>query len=232
MNLVQGRTMRGPANFHQQPGVFLVDADASVRQATARLISAAGWQPRAMSSAEEFLASPRELRKCCLLLDLHLPGLSGLELQRRVADRPEMPVVFMSKRADIRSTVHAMRAGAFEFLTKSCAKDELRGVIEQALTVSQNTLQAMSEHRALCVRRDSLSEREREVMNRVVTGRLNKQIGGDLGISEITVKAHRGNVMRKMSAGSLAELVNMAAALSAAAWAKPKSNRIADARLM
>jgi FixJ family two-component response regulator len=165
------------------------------------------------ASAEEFLAGPRLMRPNCLLLELRLPGASGLELQRRVFERTEMPIIFMSREADVRATVQAMKAGAFEFLPKPLAGDVLSNAIAHALERSHATLRQSVAIQALEERYESLSRREREVMSLVVSGRLNKQVGGELGISEITVNAHRGMMMRKMQAGSFAELVSMAASL-------------------
>jgi FixJ family two-component response regulator len=193
--------------------VFVVDSDASVRESLEWLIRSAGWQPRMAASAEEFLACPRTPAPCCLLVELRLPGLSGLDLQRLVFDRTEMPVIFLSGHVDISATVQAMKAGAFEFLTKPFVGDVLLHAIRHAIERSRAALRQLGEVRAIHERYESLSRREREVMERVVCGRLNKQVGGELGISEITVKAHRGKLMRKMHARSLAELVNLAASL-------------------
>jgi FixJ family two-component response regulator len=146
-------------------------------------------------------------------VELNLPGSSGLELQKHVLDRIEMPIIFMTARSDVRATVQAMKAGAFDFLTKPFLRDALVRAIWPAIERSRAELRHLARTRALQERYDSLSRREREVMNLVVSGRLNKQVGADLGISEITVKAHRGKLMRKMCAGSFAELVNMAASL-------------------
>ena len=199
------------------PIVFIVDADAATRGALESTIRSAGWQPRTVSSAEEFLSVARPTTPSCLLAELTLPGLSGLELQQRIFDRTEMPVIFLSERPDVRATVLAMKAGAFEFLMKPVAKDVLLDTLELAIERSRSELRQLERTRALRHRYESLSRREREVMRLVVAGRLNKQVGGELGISEITVKAHRGKLMRKMQAKSLAELVNMAASLGRAA---------------
>jgi FixJ family two-component response regulator len=193
--------------------VNVVDSDVAVRESLEVLIRSAGWEPRSADSAEEFLARPRVLSPNCLLVELHLPGASGLDLQRFVLDRTEMPIIFMSREADVRATVQAMKAGAFEFLTKPLAIDLLLTSIRHALERSHGTLLRLAQIQALEERYESLSRREREVMSLVVSGRLNKQVGGDLGISEITVKAHRGKMMRKMQASSFAELVSMAASL-------------------
>ena len=155
----------------------------------------------------------------CLLVELNLPGVGGLELQRLVSDRAEMPIIFMSSRADVQATVQAMKAGAFDFLIKPFVGDVLLRAIRQAIERSRAEIRHLATMRALQDRYESLSRREREVMELVVSGRLNKQVGGELGISEITVKAHRGKLMRKMQAGSFAELVNMATSLGRTAAA-------------
>jgi FixJ family two-component response regulator len=213
MNLMDACSVRGASKAAQTPIVFVVDGDASVRASLEWMVRCAGLQPRMAASAEEFLAQPHLSVPSCLLVELQLPGLSGLDLQRRVLDRSEMPVIFMSARVDIPATVQAMKAGAFEFLTKPFAREPLLQVLRDAIAHSQAALHHLSQARALNDRYESLSRRERDVMKLVVCGRLNKQVGGELGISEITVKAHRGRLMRKMRASSLAELVNLAASL-------------------
>jgi FixJ family two-component response regulator len=213
MNLTHARSGRRLSQSFEIPAVFVVDSDATVRTALDELIRAAGFEPRMAASAEEFLAQPRALTPSCLLTELHLPGLTGLELQRRVFERTEMPILFMSGRPDVPATVQAMKAGAFEFLTKPLAKELLLNAIDSAIERSRAALRHAAQIHALQERYESLSRREREVMSLVVSGRLNKQVGGELGISEITVKAHRGKMMRKMQACSFAELVNMAASL-------------------
>ncbi len=202
---------------HGTPIVFVVDDDISVRESLELLIRCAGWQPETFASAQEFLARPRLLAPSCLVLDVGLPDLNGLELQKRVAaDRTDMPIIFITGYGDVPMTVQAMKAGAVEFLTKPFSDDVLLNAIRHAIERSQAALGQEAEIRALRDRYASLSRREREVMALVVSGRLNKQVGGELGISEITVKAHRGNVMRKMKADSLADLVNMASRLRVA----------------
>ena len=199
---------------HATPIVFVVDDDVSVRESLEALIRCAGWEPETFASAQEFLARPRVLAPSCLVLDVTLPGLNGLDLQKRVAvDRIDMPIIFITGYGDVPMTVQAMKAGAVEFLTKPFRDDVLLTAIRHALERSRTALAHEAEIRALRDCYASLSRREREVMALVVSGLLNKQVGFELGISEITVKAHRGKVMRKMKAGSLADLVNMAASL-------------------
>ena len=193
--------------------VFVVDDDVSVRESLELLIKSAGWQPETFVSAQDFLSRPNPTVPCCLVLDVTLPGLSGLELQKQLVDRTGMPVIFITGHGDVPMTVEAMKAGAVEFLTKPFKDDVLLNAICGAIERSRAALRLDAEMRALRNCYESLTPREREVMALVVSGLLNKQIGGDLGISEITVKAHRGQVMRKMKADSLPDLVGMAARL-------------------
>jgi len=192
------------------PVVFVVDDDVSVRESLELLIVSAGWQPEIFSSAEEFLARPRAPTPSCLVLDVNLPNLSGLDLQERIAaDRNDMPIIFITGVGNVPMSVKAMKAGAVEFLTKPFGDDVLLAAIRSAIDRSRTALGIEKEKRALQDRYASLTRRQRQVIALVVTGMLNKQIGGQIGISEITVKAHRGQVMRKMKAGSVADLVRM-----------------------
>jgi FixJ family two-component response regulator len=199
------------------PVVFVVDDDVSVRESLELLIQSAGWKPELFASAREFLAWPKAVGPSCLILDVNLPDLNGLELQKRIAnDRIETPIIFITGYGDVPMTVRAMKAGAVEFLTKPFGDDVLLGAITNAIERSQAALESEVEMRTLRNRYASLTHREQQVMGCVVSGKLNKQIGGMLGISEITVKAHRGQVMRKMKASSLADLVRMADGLQLA----------------
>ena len=193
--------------------VFVVDDDVSVRESLQLLISTIGWQLETFASAQEFLSRPRATVPCCLVLDVTLPGLNGLELQQRLAERTDMPIIFITGHGDVPMSVQAMKAGAVEFLTKPFKDDVLLDAIRGALERSRVALRLDSEMQALRKCYESLTPREREVMGLVVSGLLNKQVGGELGISEITVKAHRGQVMRKMKADSLPDLVTRAARL-------------------
>jgi FixJ family two-component response regulator len=195
------------------PIVFVVDDDVSVRESIEGLIRSEGYEVETFASAEAFLARPRVANPSCLVLDVTLPDLNGLDLQKRLADRSDMPIIFITGYGDVPMTVQAMKAGAAEFLTKPFSDEVLLAAIEQAIERSQAALHQEEDVRTLRDRYASLSRREQEVLALVVAGRLNKQIGFELGISEITVKAHRGRVMRKMEAASLADLVNMAAKL-------------------
>ena len=197
-----------------RPLVFVVDDDISVRESLELLIQVSGWRAETFASAREFLARPRASVPSCVILDLALPDGSGLDLQQRVAaDRPDMPIIFITGYGDVSQSVRAMKAGAIEFLTKPFREDVLISAIRQALERSRRTLELDAKMKALRESYQSLTPREREVMVLVVSGFLNKQVGGELGISEITVKAHRGQVMRKMKADSLPALVNMVAGL-------------------
>ena len=196
------------------PLVFIVDDDISVRESLEGLISTEGWQPVIFSSGKEFLAYPRVDAPSCLVLDLTLPDISGLDLQRRMtAGSFNMPIIFITGYGDIPTTVQAMKAGAVEFLTKPFSDEALLCAISHALASSRAASLLEQEFKALEEDYQSLTPRERDVMKLVVLGHLNKRVGFELGISEITVKAHRGQVMRKMKARSFAELVNMAGRL-------------------
>ena len=200
------------------PLVFVVDDDVSVRESLELLIQCAGWRSETFASAQEFLDRPRFLAPSCLVLDVTLPDLNGLELQERIAaDRSDLPIIFITGHGDVPMTVRAMKAGAVEVLTKPFGAEALLSAIGDAIERSHIALDREALRRALQERHASLSPREQEVMALVVSGRLNKQVGGELGISEITVKAHRGKVMRKMKADSLADLVRMEAELRLAA---------------
>jgi FixJ family two-component response regulator len=196
------------------PKVFVVDDDVSVRESLELLIRCEGFAPVTFASAREFLACPRDPVPSCVILDVSLPDLNGLALQKRIAiERTYMPIIFITGLRDVGMAVEAMKAGAVEFLTKPFGDEALLSAVRQALERSHATLGHQAQMRALCDRYSSLTRREQQVMALVVSGLLNKQVGGELGISEITVKAHRGQVMQKMKAGSLADLVRMATRL-------------------
>ena len=218
------------ASFHESissltsldtPIVFVVDDDISVRESLASLICFAGWHPKTFAYAQEFLSHPRIFVPSCLVLDVTLPDLDGLDLQKRIAtDRTDMPIIFITGHGDVPMTVRAMKAGAVEFFTKPYRDEVLLSAIRQAIECSHAALRREAEMRSIRDSYTSLSPRERQVMALVVRGLLNKQVGAELGISEITVKAHRGNMMRKMKADSLPDLVNMAARLNLASTPK------------
>jgi len=199
---------------HAKPIVFVIDDDASVRASLELLIESAGWHPATFGSAQAFLAHRHEFAPSCLVLDVGLPDLNGLDVQKLVAHRTEMPVIFITGYRDVPMTVRAMRAGAVEFLTKPLNGEALVDAIRIAIDRSCCELRKAAQMRDLQDKYASLTRREQEVMDLVVSGRLNKQVGGSLGISEITVKAHRGRMMRKMNARNLPDLVRMAERLS------------------
>jgi len=206
----------------QQAIVFVVDDDVSVRESVELLIKFAGWQPETFASAKDFLARPRISTPCCLVLDVSLPDLNGLELQKLIAsERTDMPIIFITGHGDVPMTVQAMKAGAVEFLTKPFDDEVLLGAIRHALKRSAAVLDDQAETTAMRNTYESLTPREQDVMQLVVAGMLNKQIGLKLGISEITVKAHRGKVMQKMKADSVADLVKTAVKLGLAPSKNP-----------
>jgi FixJ family two-component response regulator len=205
---------RSEAMSHGTPVVFVVDDDVSVRESLESLIRTMGLRPEIFASAQEFLSHQRVSVPSCLVLDVSLPDLNGLDLQTRIAaDQISMPIIFVTGYGDVPTTVRAMKAGAVEFLTKPFDNDVLLMAIWQAIERSKTALSHEEESRGLRDSYATLTRREREVMALVVSGLLNKQVGGELEISEITVKAHRGKLMRKMRARSLADLVTMAARL-------------------
>jgi FixJ family two-component response regulator len=195
------------------PIVFVVDDDISVRETLELHIRRAGWQPHTFASAEDFLAHPRVRAPSCLIVDVRLPQLNGLDLQELVADRTEMPVIVITGHGDVPTAVRAMKAGAVDFLSKPFSEEMLLAAIRSAIKRSQDALSRGAAMEVLRQRYASLSHRERSVMALVVLGRLNKQIGGELNLSEITVKAYRGRLMRKMDAHSLADLIGMSTKL-------------------
>ena len=211
---IPSRHLAGSRTPAAKPVVFIVDDDVSFREFLKSLIESAGWHSETFGSAGEFLARPRALVPSCLVLDVGLPDINGLDVQQRLADRNDMPIIFITGQVDVAMTVRAMKAGATEFLTKPVKNDVLLKAIGYAVEQSMAALDQEAEMQALRARYAALSRREREVMALVVAGRLNKQVGGELGISEITVKAHRGKMMRKMDARCLPNLVNMAAKLA------------------
>jgi len=214
--------MSAAAKSQQQPIVFVVDDDVSVRESLELLIKFAGWQPETFASAGEFLARPRTATPNCLVLDISLPDLNGLELQKLIAsDRTDMPIIFITGHVDVPMTVQAMKAGAVEFLTKPFDDEVLLSAILHAIKRSAAVLDDQAEIAALSSSYQSLTPREQDVLQLVVAGMLNKQIGLKLGISEITVKAHRGKMMQKMKADSLADLVKTALRLGLAPARNP-----------
>jgi FixJ family two-component response regulator len=212
---------RAPTGSRDIPVVCVVDDDVSVRESLELLILAAGWQPETFASAEDFLARSRIDGPSCLVLDVTLPNLNGLDLQKRIVDRVDMPIIFITGYGDVPTTVEAMKAGAVEFLTKPFGDDVLQGAIQQAIARSRAALALQAQSRALRAWYELLTPREQEIMALVVSGLLNKQIAAKLHISEVTVKAHRGQVMRKMHVDSLADLVRAAAALDVPLVARP-----------
>jgi FixJ family two-component response regulator len=212
-----GADVRSSPMAHGVPIVFVVDDDISVRESLELLIRNAGWRPELFETAQDFLSRQRVVVPNCLVLDVTLPGLNGIDLQKQVArERTDMPIIFITGHGDIPMTVQAMKGGAVEFLTKPFGEEALLSAIRLALERSRTALDLETQLQGLRGCYASLSRREREVMALVVRGLLNKQVGFELGISEITVKAHRGQVMRKMNAGSFADLVNIAAKLGVA----------------
>ena len=197
--------------------VFVVDDDASVREAVSSLLRSVGYRPKLFASTKDFLASAKADTPACLLLDVRMPGLGGLDCQRALSETGwQIPVIFMSGHGDVPMTVRVMKAGAVDFLTKPFRDQDLLDAVGHALEQDRVRRANDLDSAGLRERFDSLSERERDVMAWVVTGRLNKQIAGEIGTSEITVKVHRGNVMRKMHAQSVPDLVRMAARLGLA----------------
>jgi FixJ family two-component response regulator len=208
------------------PTVFVLDADLSLRDSLELLIEAQGWQAETFASADEFLGCQPATGPSCLVLDVAVPDLTGLDVQKRVAvERPDMPVVFIAAHSDVHTGVQAMKAGALEFLTKPFSDEALLGAIHCGLERSRRVLEHEAKMAATRRNYASLTRREREVMLLVVSGLLNKQVAGELGISEITVKAHRGQVMRKMRADSLPALVKMVASLGLARESRTDVNQ-------
>jgi FixJ family two-component response regulator len=202
------------ASRHSDAIIAIVDDDPSAREGLETLIRSAGWRVETFVSAQEFLGRPGAEAPSCLILDLQLPGLSGLDLQKRMADVGlEIPIVFLTGHGNIPASVQAMKAGAVEFLTKPFDEQELVQAIQEAIKRDRRTRQQHAEMRELRERYESLTPREQQVMQEVVSGLLNKQIAAELSITEFTIKIHRGHVMRKMRADSLPDLVRMAESL-------------------
>jgi FixJ family two-component response regulator len=211
---VMGHELESLCISNARPIVFVVDPDVSIRESLKSLIRRGGWHPEVFASAHEFLNKPRPAVPCCLVLNVSLPDVNGLELQKRVAvERHSMPVIFITEQSDVYTSVRAMKAGAIEFLIKPFVDDVLLRAIQEGITRSVAERSREAEEQALHDSFAQLSRRERQVMTLVVSGLLNKQVGAELGISEITVKAHRGKVMQKMKANSFAHLVRMSAKL-------------------
>ncbi len=205
--------------------VFVVDDDISVRESLQRWLQFEGWQVETFTCAQEFLVRPRSTVPSCLVLDVSLPGLTGLDLQNRLAvERPEMPIIFITGYGDVATSVQAMKAGAVEFLEKPFRHDVLLGVIRESLEFSRLALAREAEMRILHRRYDSLTRRERQVMTLVVSGLLNKQVAAELGISNITVKAHRARVMQKLQVKSFLDLIKAAARLGLECGPIPSSS--------
>jgi len=214
------------------PVVFVVHGDVSMRESLELLARASGWQCETFAAARQFLARPRATVPSCLILDVALPDVAGLDLQKRIAvERSEVPVIFVTEHGDVHTSVEAMKAGAVEFLTRPFGDDEVLSAIRHAIERSRRALEHAARTQALGEKYAALTPREREVMALVAAGLLNKQVGGELGISEITVKAHRGQVMRKMKAGSLPALVHMVDWLDGAAQPRDFASRDAFSTL-